>query len=529
MIKGKARSGYRIAALGVASALLLGGCAASNDASSDGDPADVGFVNLQDAGDAVDGGTLTFGSYSFPNSLDPTKTQTSGSTGGSEMAAIYDVLVRSEDGEYVPQLAESLSSNDDFSEFTITLRDDVSFSDGSTLDADAVKWSIDRFITAGADVAQAWSNIVQEISTPDASTVKFTLKDSWDDFPVLLSTGPGLIVGQGSETGDSFTPIGAGPFTQTKFAPSEELVLAGRDDYFDGKPALDSLRFVPSSGATSQWESLESGQLNMAYILRNETVIKEAMESGSSGYLDVVGLGSLGLINNREGRPGADVRVRQAIAYGVDPEVINQRANNGLGIASSEILPETSTWHDDAEGIAFDPEKAKSLLAEAQADGYDGKLTYLTNNEPSAEAAALAVQAQLNSIGFDVNIDYAPNVTDLVRKLYVDHDFDLTRAAYQFMDEAPYLRLYAGLGSNSRNNASGSTDDEMDGLLSNVQTATTEDAKIEAISKVQERVNETSPYALWGPEKIFIAWDDSVHGVKRSADNMILFDEVWVG
>ncbi|WP_420880373.1 ABC transporter substrate-binding protein [Rhodococcus sp. (in: high G+C Gram-positive bacteria)] len=526
------RSGIRLAALGAAAAVLVAGCASADGQSNEGSAVTTGPINVaQDAGDPVRGGTVTFGSYSFPNALDPTKTQAAGSTGGTEMAAIYDTLIRTdaESGTFEPQLAQALEHNADYTQFTVTLRDGATFSDGSPVDADAVKWSIDRFVAARADVSQVWANSVTSIATPDAKTVTFTLNAPWNDFPVLLAMGPGMVVSKNSEADGKFTPIGAGPFTLTRFAPNEEIVLTPREDYWNGRPNLDKLRFVPTNGARGQFESLQSGQLNMAYILRDEATIRDTVNAGFSGYLDIQGLGALGMLNAREGRPGADVRVRQAVAYGVDPQAINQRANDGLGIASSTLVPDSSRWSSGAEGVSFDPDKARQLLNEAKSDGYDGKLTYLATTEKSAEAAALAAQASLNSIGFDVQIEYVNSTTDLVRKLYVEHDFDMTRAAFAFMDEAPYLRLYGGMGSDSRNNAAGYADPQMDALLVEVKTATTDDAKKAAIAKVQARADETIPYAVWGPSKVLTAWDDNVHGVKRNADNIMLLDQAWVG
>ncbi|WP_182345951.1 ABC transporter substrate-binding protein [Tomitella gaofuii] len=532
------RSGVRLAAAGAAAALLVAGCAStdggtsgSGGAASDGDTT-IGFVGAgaADSGEPVDGGTLTFGSYSFPSSLDPTETLAAGSNGGTEMAAIYDTLVRTDPGtgDFVPQLAEKIDHNEDYTKFTLTLRDGVTFSDGTPFDSAAVKWSIDRFVTAGRDVAQVWADIVTGIDTPDPLTVEFTLNKPWAQFPVMLAMGPGMIVGQGSDAGGDFTPIGAGPYTLGQFAPSEKIVLNAREDYFAGKPHLDTVTFVPTHGAQQQLESLQSGQLSMTYINRDAQVIKSAVDAGLPGYLDIQGLGSLGYINQHEGRPGADVRVRKAIAYAVDPEVINQRVENGLGIADSAIVPESSRWYDGAKGVPFDPAQAKKFLDEAKADGYDGTLHYLSGNDPSARAAALAVQAQLNAIGFNVQIDYANSVNDLVRKMYVDHDFDMARSALQLMDDAPYLRLYAGMGSDSKNNAAGYSDPTMDELLTAVQTATDDDAKKAAIDEVQAQANETIPYAIWGPAKVLTVWNDDVHGVKRSADNIFLLDSVWV-
>lgn len=478
----------------------------------------------------MEGGVLSFGSYSFPSALDPTKTQATASTGGTEMAAIYDTLVRSDSsvGSFVPQLAKTLTNNADFTVYTVTLPDGLTFSDGSTLDSKAVKWSIDRFVAGKGDVSQTWLNIVERVDTPNATTVEFTLKRPWKQFPALLSLGPGMIVAQSSETSGTFTPIGAGPFTLAKFSPHEELVLTARKDYQGGKPPLDTVRFVPTSGAASQYESLESGQFDMTYILRDEGVIKQVLAEGYSGYLSPTGQNGIGTINNRVGRPGADVRVRQAIALGVDPEAINTRANNGLGTASSELVPESSRWFNNADGIPFDPEKAKALLDQAKAEGYDGKLRYLTTSEPGQQATALTVQASLNSIGFDVIIDYATDVTDLVRRVYRDHDFDMTRGGAPVGDEAPYINLYNSMASDAKNNASGFADPEMDTRITAVQTALSEDAIRDAISNVQEYANQTVPYVIWGPASVLTAWDKRIHGVKRNITDIMFFDDAWI-
>ncbi|MFE5646354.1 ABC transporter substrate-binding protein [Rhodococcus sp. NPDC056516] len=529
----------RFVALGLAGALLLAGCASSSGGTagsdSPGSSGAAGFVGARDTGERIDGGLLTFGSYSFPSSLDPTRTQAAGSTGGTEMAAIYDTLVRSDSasGSFVPKLAKSLSGNSDFTSYTVTLADGLTFSDGSPLDAEAVKWSIERFVAGKGDVSQTWLNIVERIETPDATTVEFVLERPWRQFPALLSLGPGMIVARSSDAetvgGEkTFTPIGAGPFTLAKFAPHEELVLAARTDYQGGKPPLDTLRFVPTSGAQSQYESLKSGQIDMTYILRDEAVINQALDDGYSGYLSPTGQNGIGTINNRAGKPGADVRIRQAIAYGVDPAAINTRANNGLGTASSELVPQTSRWFNNTAGIPFDHVKAKALLDQAKSDGYDGKLRYLTTSEPSQQATALTVQASLNAIGFDVTIDYATDVTDLVRRVYKDHDFDMTRGGAPVGEEAPYLNVYNSMASDSKNNPSGFADPEMDALITAVQTAPSDDAVRDAISKVQEYANVTVPYVIWGPASVLTAWDGNIHGVERNITDIMFFDEAWM-
>src|SRR5699024_11205337 len=119
------------------------------------------------SGDPRSGGTLDYATYNSVSSLDPADRQDGGATGGSEMAAIYDLLMRYDPttddptagdgaGTYVPQLAESLTSNNDDTVWTLTLRDGVTFSDGAPVDADAVVWSIDHYLQKRGTHSQVW-------------------------------------------------------------------------------------------------------------------------------------------------------------------------------------------------------------------------------------------------------------------------------------------------------------------------------------------------------------------------------------
>nr|WP_262402038.1 ABC transporter substrate-binding protein [Actinomadura sp. CNU-125] len=206
----------------------------------------VGMIGKQPGGTPVDGGTLTVAAYAEAGLLDPAETIVAGTTGGIEMAAVYDVLMRwdPESGEVVPQLAESLESADDGTTWTLKLRDGVKFSDGTELDAAAVKWSLDRYVRKGADEAALWKENVRAVKTPDDRTVVFELAHSWPSFSFMLTSGPGMIVAKSSDKGEKFEPVGAGPFTFERYAPDEEMVLKANDRYRDGRPHLDRVRLV---------------------------------------------------------------------------------------------------------------------------------------------------------------------------------------------------------------------------------------------------------------------------------------------
>lgn len=240
--------------------------------------------------------------------------------------------------------------------------------------------------------------------------------------------------------------------------------------------------------------------------MRTLTPILDLIESGYPGFVDIPSLGYIANVNMAPGRPGSDVRVRQAMALAVDPETLNTRVNNGKGLPGQEIFQDTSRWHNDVAPIGVDPAKAKELLDQAKADGYDGKITFLSIQEPSAQATALAIQAMLNAVGFDAQIEYVTGAGDLVKRMYADHDYDMSTAALSLAEADPYERLYTGIKSGGRNNATGYSDAEMDALLDKLGVATTDEDKKAVLAQIQDaptrpsrgRCGATSPHSTCG-------------------------------
>jgi len=130
-----------VAPIALTAGLFLAACGSADTGSVDGDDRATGSRNLDDnPGTAQSGGTVRFGSYAFPSSLDSVATQVAGSNGGTELAAIYSTLAAydTDSGEFTRHLAESITAGQDFAEYVITLPPEATFPDGSVLDADAV-------------------------------------------------------------------------------------------------------------------------------------------------------------------------------------------------------------------------------------------------------------------------------------------------------------------------------------------------------------------------------------------------------
>ena len=260
--------------------LVVTGCAGSSQGTTtDASDVTVGVVGDQNnGGEPRSGGTVSFATYNGISSLDPADRQDGGATGGSEMAAIYDLLMRFDTsaGEYVPHLAQSLSANGDNTVWTLKLRDGVTFSDGTPMDSAAVLWSIDHYLQKKGTHALVWKTAVRETNSPDPSTVVFTLAQPWDEFPIMFTTGPGMIVAPSSMATGTFTPIGAGPFTVEKFASQDELVLAAPSDVL-GRGAVP--REVALSGNRQREE--QTGRIAHR---RNPGCLSEVSRLHSRGF-----------------------------------------------------------------------------------------------------------------------------------------------------------------------------------------------------------------------------------------------------
>lgn len=515
----------------LAGALLLSGCASAADAGDR--PASGGAsgpVGVQAAASGpVDGGVLTYGTFSLPTSLDPAKTVASGSTGGTELAAVYDLLMRYDDdaGAFVPQLAEALEESDGATRWTLTLRDGVTFSNGTPLDADAVVWSIDRYVAERGPDSQLWADTVRATSVIDSRTIGFELNRPWPMFPAMLASGPGMVVARPSADGGPFVPVGAGPFVVATFQPHEVLALRARDDYWNGRPHLDEFRSVPVPDGKAQLDMLRAGELQMTYVF-DAQVVGELLATDRPGYLEVMNAGSAILVNNAPGRPGSDPRVREAVIKAIDPVLVDQRAQAGQGRPSVALFPASSKWHSGAPDSRFDPEGARKLLQEAKSDGYDGAVTFTTRQAPEAKNRALAIQSLLGDVGFDVTIEYVTNIGDMIRVMNVERNYDLGQTGFNVRDTAPLFKLYSNLYSTSTGNVSGYTDPEMDRLLLELQAAEP-DAAPEVIERIEERVGATVPMVPLAAQDNLVSWSPDVHGLRHSFAEIMLLGDAWIG
>lgn len=500
-------------------------------ATSVGDPAlQPGLFPTEGGGQPVKGGTLTFSDQGEARSLDPTVTISVGALGGNATLAVYDALVRYdvETGEFLPQLAESVEPNDDYTVWTVKLREGVNFTDGTPLNADAVIGSVNYFAENGGYDFMLIGPVWEGIEKVDDLTVEFRLSTPWTTFSTMLARGPGMIVAPAAyaEGKENFTPIGAGPFMFESYSPQEELVLTANPDYWDGAPHLDKLRFVWLGADETSVDALRGGQIHGTY-LRSSPLIKELREDNQPGYIGVHNLGHMVKVNSSEGRPGEDERVRNAMALAIDPQVVFDRAYEGAGLPSKLMLSPISRWHSDVEPTPTDPEAATALLEEAKADGFDGKVEILTASDPVGRDSALAVQAMLEAVGFEVTVDVSRTTADTIQRVYIEKNYDITVGGDALLDEDPYVSLAFTLHGKSLSNSIGFDNEEMNALIDELRGTPAEE-RGDLLAQIEEKFQETMPSIPLAPATPYMVWGKNVHGINPSHEQMLDFSEAWI-
>ena len=355
-----------------------------------------------------------------PTSLDPHKSSISADL--YVLTAFYDRLIhQSPDVQLVPGLAESWSFADDGSYLELQLREGVKFQDGTDFDADVVKANIERGQTLEGSAVKGDLAIITSVVVVDPLTVQLMLGGPAASLPTILSNQPGMMVSPTALADPALdqNPVGAGMYRATSFEQGVKLTLERWDGYWDPESQLlggVDIAFI--SDFPARLNALRSDELDAARLEPSQ--VAEAEDAGLGVLLqDSIEIGMLSL--NRAKAPLDDVKVRQALNYAIDREAIVEGLFFGLGTPSVQVYVEGLPGYSDdvpADTYAYDPEMAKSLMAEAgHADGFD-----MTVNVAALDfvvAYAEAIQAQLGEIGVNVTINQVA-LADYGKVVYVD-------------------------------------------------------------------------------------------------------------
>src|SRR2546425_6744550 len=293
--------------------------------------------------------------------------------------ALHDAMARPSPGQpMAPGLAESWNVSPDGLVYEFILRRGVKFHNGDTVSAEDVKFSFERYRGASH---KPLKESVAAVETPDPGRIRIRLKRPWPDFMTFYAgaTGASWIVPKKyvekvGDEGFKKAPIGAGPYKVVSFRPGVELVLEAFDQYWRKAPNVKRLVMRSMPEETTRAAALKAGEVDLVYLLTGPTAEEIRKTPGFRLAAPLVsGAFWIELPEQWDPKsPWSDQRVRLAASHAIDRSSINKAEMLGFGRVTGNYVPRIFQFALPIEPHAYDPAKARKLLAEAgYPNGFD--------------------------------------------------------------------------------------------------------------------------------------------------------------
>ncbi|GAA1319054.1 ABC transporter substrate-binding protein [Pseudonocardia xinjiangensis] len=534
MVRLWARRGRLVAAvvavLGVVA--LSAGCGAAGESAR----ADIRAVNawggdLASEGVPKPGGTLRLGMDREIVSFDP-------AVQNSNMAefAVYDSLMKlTPDGTAQPYLAQSMDSPDGGLTWRMGLRPGVRFSDGTALDADAVLVNVQRHIDKAASPAHPYAEQIASMRAVDPLTVEFTLKSPLGSFPVVFAQSitygslgviisPAALQRYGDDIGRH--PVGAGPFRFVEWIPDSRLVLERNPDYWQtGKPYLDRLEFRPLPDTESRYASIQNGDVDLIFAAYNQELVRAAGDPGLTVYY---GPGNAGeyLYFNFARTPFDDRRMREAVVRALDMKALSASLYNNQIVSATSLFDTDSPNHTEAasqEWPAYDPERARQLIAEYRASGGNPDFTLKTTTARTQFGEFL--QAQMAAVGITVTLRFY-DLAQYSSQVVQSGDFDLTTTVSAF--DAPFPGASRLVHTGGNTNYGKYSNPQVDALLDTAASTSDEAERTRAYQQVELQVNRDLVACWLSRSYLATIAKPQVKGIDRYTSRDMFYASVWL-
>jgi peptide/nickel transport system substrate-binding protein len=489
-------------------------------------------------------GVLVVAQIAEPKSLDPQAV-----TAVNDfriLMNVYDGLVRYKSGtlEVEPALATEWTISDDGKTYTFTLRDDVTFHDGSPFNAEAVKFNFERmldedhpFHDTGPFPLSFFFSAVDSVDAPDEKTVVFHLKDPYAPFLSNLAYPTGLIVSPAAvkEFGKDFGrhPSGTGPFKFAEWESNSKVVVEVNPDYWKGAPDLKAVVFRPITDANTRVAEMLSGGIDVMVEVPPDNLATFSNDAAFKVY-EQAGPHLWFLILNAKEGPMADKRVRQAVNYAIDKKALVENVLQGTAEVAAGPTPPAFAWayNEALQPYPHDPEKAKALLKEAGHENAD--LTFYVTEGGSGMldpvAMGAAIQADLAEVGLNAKIETYEWNTFLGKvNPGLEGKADMAEMAWMTNDPdtLPYLALRTGAFPDEGGFNSGYySNPDVDKLLEEARRETDQAKRAVLYKKMQEIVRDDAPWAFIANWKQNAVTSDRVEDFALQPSFFLLLDDV---
>jgi peptide/nickel transport system substrate-binding protein len=471
--------------------------------------------------------TLRIGLAEDPDILDPTLARTY--VGRIVFASICDKLFDIDgDLNIVPQLALEHETSDDGRTLTIRLRPDVMFHDGERMNAEAVKYSLDRHRQMDGSFRRAELTAVDSIDAVDDLTVRLNLSAPFAPLIAALTDRSGMIVSPkaAEELGDQFgnQPVCAGPYRFVERVQQDRIAVERFEDYWDADNVhIDRIVYRPIQDSTVRLANLQSGDLDLIERAL-ATDIPQIRADNNLELAIVTELGYQGMTINVANGPaadnplGQDPRVREALNLSLDRDAINQVVFNGEFFPGNQWVSPENQWYQESHPVPKrDVERARALLAEA---GVATPVTvdFMIPNNPEVRQVAEVIQAMASEAGFDMQIRVVEFATGLS---------EAEAGRYQAFMLAwsgrpdPDGNIYSFASTGGPLNYGKFSSETVDAALNEARTATTFEGRKEAYKRVaDEWLTEGSVLYLYH-RAMLIAHTNRLKGYEQRPDGLV--------
>ncbi|WP_162942058.1 ABC transporter substrate-binding protein [Desertimonas flava] len=441
--------------------------------------------------------------------------------------SIYDPLVvRAADGSYQPYLAESVEPNEDFTVWTVTLRDGVMFHDDTPLDAEALVANFTDYLMAEDSEVAGDDQLgqVEELALIDELTVEYRLVAPNAVFPDILTTDAGFPFSPTAAAQDpnGENPVGTGPFVFDEWTRDSQLTVVRNENYWqEGQPSLAAITFRPMPDTDTREQALAAGDVDAMLSLTGSSTV---------GELDGVtvtrrpGNVAAAVLFNNTAPPFDDVRVRRALSTAIDPEELmivseadgTAKANQMFGVDSPYYSEDAAAI---AEELSNDPEAAQAELqgylddperSDGAEPGDSLSITLHCNSSPAAMAVAQFYQSEWNDIGVDVEIIPVESATLQAQARSKEYQAQCYRVGKEF-DAG--RALDAAFGQESSQNFTGYSSPEVTALLDELRSTSDPATRVDLVGQISVILAEAVPQLYGAPTVATWAAADELSGM----------------
>lgn len=487
-------------------AMVAVACGGSGSSSSE--PQQTTNITVKASGSPVSGGAVKFALEAESDGFNPTTNRwaVSGHMVGS---AVFDPLASyDETGKAQPYLAKSFTPSADYRTWTIELRPNVNFSDGTPVDANAVAKSINA-MRKDALVGIALANVAA-VSVSGPLTVTLNMVDPDASLPSGLTTQVGYVVApaqlDAAPPANTRNPIGSGPFMQKEWVPDNRWTGTRNPNYWrsDDKgnklPYLDSLEFRPITDPQSRVNALLSGDVNMLHTTDFPAIAKlrsEAQSGSLQVVMDQTETEESFIIFNTSKAPVDDVRVREGLKLCTDPASILIVNETPAERAADSQFTKDSPWYSDTGFKTNDPAAGKAIIEKVKAEKGPITVSLGTTPVPANVNTTALVKQQWEACGVTVNTTTTEQSKFILDMATGNYQANLSR---QFSAADPAVEYVWWTGKNASGalalNFARLNDPELNAALDKGRASPDLATRKQAYATVQQRQTALVPY-IW--------------------------------